>query len=75
VVLRLATDAYKAMIETVVELAYRAIRIAANGAAGRLVRRRDGGATVEFGLVAVPFVALLFAIVEKAVVFFPGQAL
>jgi|SRR5271165_3713398 len=63
------------MIETVTQLAYRALRIAANGAAGRLVHRRDGSATVEFGLVAVPFIALLFAIVETAIVFFAGQAL
>ncbi|MEX0696052.1 MAG: TadE/TadG family type IV pilus assembly protein [Dongiaceae bacterium] len=30
---------------------------------------------VEFGFVAVPFVALMFAILETAIIFFAGQAL
>jgi Flp pilus assembly protein TadG len=39
--------------------------------------RRDnrGSAAVEFSLVAVPFFALLFAIIETALVFFAGQVL
>ena len=41
----------------------------------RLVRQQDGAAAVEFGLVAAPFLALVFAIMETAVVFFAGQAL
>jgi Flp pilus assembly protein TadG len=41
----------------------------------RLWRRDEGAAAVEFGLVAVPFLALLFAIMETALVFFAGQAL
>lgn len=41
----------------------------------RLWRRNEGAAAVEFGLVAVPFLALLFAIMETALVFFAGQAL
>jgi Flp pilus assembly protein TadG len=41
----------------------------------RLVRQQDGAAMVEFGLVAAPFLALVFAIIETAVVFFAGQAL
>src|SRR6266511_3111516 len=41
----------------------------------RLARREDGAATVEFALVAAPFLALLFAIIETAVVFFAGQTL
>jgi Flp pilus assembly protein TadG len=41
----------------------------------RLLRKQDGAAAVEFGLVAAPFLALLFAIIETAVVFFAGQAL
>lgn len=36
---------------------------------------RDGSAAVEFGLVAAPFLALLFAIMETAFVFFAGQSL
>jgi Flp pilus assembly protein TadG len=41
----------------------------------RLLRRQDGAAAVEFALVAAPFLALVFAIIETAVVFFAGQAL
>lgn len=41
----------------------------------RLVRQQDGSAAVEFGLVALPFLALVFAIIETAVVFFASQAL
>ncbi|MEA2906752.1 MAG: hypothetical protein QOI12_4139 [Alphaproteobacteria bacterium] len=41
----------------------------------RFVRQQDGAAAVEFGLVAAPFLALVFAIMETAVVFFSGQAL
>jgi len=39
--------------------------------------RRDssGSAAVEFSLVAVPFFALLFAIIETGIVFFAGQVL
>lgn len=39
-------------------------------------RRSDGGATaVEFGLLAVPFFSLMFAIMEVALVFWSGQVL
>lgn len=41
----------------------------------RLRRRKDGSAAVEFGLVAVPFVSLTFAIIETGLVFFAGQVL
>lgn len=44
-------------------------------AARRLLRQQDGAAAVEFALVAAPFLALIFAIMESAVVFFAGQAL
>ena len=44
-------------------------------AARRLIRQQDGAAAVEFGLVAAPFLALVFAIMETAIVFFAGQAL
>jgi Flp pilus assembly protein TadG len=43
--------------------------------ARRLAREQDGAAAIEFGLVAAPFLALMFAIIETAVVFFAGQAL
>src|SRR3954464_11708332 len=35
----------------------------------------EGVAAVEFGIVAAPFLALLFAIMETALVFFAGQVL
>jgi len=50
-------------------------RWASDGTAIRFARRQDGTAAVEFGLVAAPFLALLFAIIETAIVFFAGQAL
>lgn len=43
--------------------------------ARRFVRRQDGAAAVEFALVALPFLALTFAIIETALVFFAGQTL
>jgi Flp pilus assembly protein TadG len=36
---------------------------------------RSGATTVEFAMVAAPFLALIFAIMETAIVFFAGQAL
>ncbi|MBV8791223.1 MAG: pilus assembly protein [Pseudolabrys sp.] len=39
------------------------------------VRHKKGAAAIEFGLVAVPFIALIFAIMETALVFFAGQSL
>jgi Flp pilus assembly protein TadG len=44
-------------------------------AARRLLRQQDGAAAVELALVAAPFLALVFAIIETAIVFFAGQAL
>jgi Flp pilus assembly protein TadG len=41
----------------------------------RLVRKQDGSAAVEFGMVAAPFLLLVFAIMETSIVFFAGQAL
>lgn len=41
----------------------------------RFVRKKDGSAAVEFSLIAAPFIALLFAIIETAMVFFAGQTL
>jgi len=38
-------------------------------------RRQEGAAAVEFAFVALPFFALLFAILETALVFFAGQSL
>jgi Flp pilus assembly protein TadG len=44
-------------------------------AARRFVGREDGAAAVEFALVMLPFMTLMFIIVETAVVFFAGQTL
>ena len=41
----------------------------------RFARQQDGAAAVEFALVATPFLALTFAILETAMVFFAGQTL
>jgi Flp pilus assembly protein TadG len=49
--------------------------LAASPALRRFVRQRDGAAAVEFGLVAAPFIALMFAIIETAFVFFAGQTM
>jgi Flp pilus assembly protein TadG len=44
-------------------------------AVARFRGRKEGAAAVEFALVAMPFLALLFAIMETAFVFFAGQTL
>lgn len=58
-----------------IRLAAGAKRIAGCRIARRFVRQQDGAAAVEFAMVAAPFLAMVFAIIETAVVFFAGQAL
>lgn len=41
----------------------------------RFTRHQRGAAAIEFALVALPFIALLFAIMETAIVFFASQVL
>lgn len=41
----------------------------------RFIRQDEAGAAVEFGPLAAPFVAALFAILQTALVFFAGQTL
>jgi YD repeat-containing protein len=41
----------------------------------RFVRRQDGVAAVEFGMVMAPFMLLMFLIMETALLFFAGQTL
>lgn len=41
----------------------------------RFRRNEDGSTAVEFALVSIPFCALLFAIIETAMVFWVGQVL
>ena len=43
--------------------------------ARRFIRHQDGATTVEFAMVAAPFLAMMFAIIETAIVFFAGQTL
>ena len=44
-------------------------------AAQRFARRQDGATALEFAIVGAPFLALLFAIIETAMVYFAGQVL
>ncbi len=65
-----------AMFETVgTNFVKGAGRLMAVRAVRRFARQQKGTAAVEFGLVAAPFLALIFAIMETAVVFFASQAL
>jgi Flp pilus assembly protein TadG len=41
----------------------------------RFARKEDGAAAIEFGIVVLPFMMLVFAIMETAMVFFAGQTL
>jgi Flp pilus assembly protein TadG len=50
-------------------------RLLAIRAMRRLARKQDGAAAIEFGMVAAPFLLLIFAIMETALVFFAGQTL
>lgn len=50
-------------------------RHALTGSWRRLMRDRRGVTAVEFGIVALPFFALLMAIIEAAMAFFAGQHL
>jgi Flp pilus assembly protein TadG len=42
---------------------------------GRFLKNREGATAVEFSLVALPFLALLFAIIETALLFWSTQVL
>jgi Flp pilus assembly protein TadG len=50
-------------------------RIAPLVAVRRFVRRDEGSTAVEFGLILLPFIAMMFAIMETALVFFAQQTL
>ncbi len=41
----------------------------------RFARREDGAAAVEFGLILLPFMGIIFAIMKSALVFFADQTL
>jgi len=40
-----------------------------------MVDREDGAAAIEFGIVAMPFIAVLFAILQTGLLFLAGQSL
>ncbi|HEX3439879.1 MAG TPA: TadE/TadG family type IV pilus assembly protein [Pseudolabrys sp.] len=56
-------------------IAARSCRLTPIRAARRFIRQEDGATAVEFGMVALPFLALTFAILETALVFFADQTL
>lgn len=50
-------------------------RVARRVAAGRLIGDRSGSTAVEFGIIALPFIALMGAIFESALCFLASQIL
>jgi Flp pilus assembly protein TadG len=56
-------------------LAAGARRQSALASVRKLLRREDGAAAIEFAIVAAPFLALLFAILESGMMFFANQTL
>jgi Flp pilus assembly protein TadG len=50
-------------------------RLARRASPRRFARRQDGAVAVEFGLILLPFLALMFGIMETALVFFADQTL
>ncbi len=56
-------------------LAVRARRLRQLPLLRRFLRHQEGATAIEFGLVAAPFLALTFAIMETAFMFFAGQTL
>jgi len=50
-------------------------RLARRASLRRFTRRQDGSVAVEFGLILLPFLALMFGIMETALVFFADQTL
>jgi Flp pilus assembly protein TadG len=66
----------KAMIGNLLTKLGRAIgRPLSSAIVRRFIRHQDGATAVEFGMVVAPFLAMVFAIMETALVFFAGQAL
>jgi Flp pilus assembly protein TadG len=58
-----------------IKIAAHARRLLPVRAARRFARHQEGATAVEFAMVAAPFLALLFAILETSLVFFAGQTL
>jgi Flp pilus assembly protein TadG len=57
------------------KLAIGARKLPTAGVVRRLIRKKDGSAAIEFAIVAAPFLALMMAIIETALVFFANQVL
>lgn len=57
------------------KIAMRLLRLIPSRVARCFLREQDGAAAIEFALVAIPFLALIFAILETALVFWAGQTL
>lgn len=53
----------------------RILRVSPLRMARRFARNEDGATAIEFSFIALPFLALTFAILETALVFFAGQTL
>ena len=65
-----------AMLERIrSQIAARLHRLTPTRVVRRFTRHQKGAAAIEFALVATPFLALLFAIIESALVFYAGQVL
>jgi Flp pilus assembly protein TadG len=57
------------------KISARAVRLLTSPLPRRFVLQNRATTTVEFGLLAAPFVALIFAILQTAILFFAGQSL
>jgi Flp pilus assembly protein TadG len=53
----------------------RVIRLVASPLLRRFVRQRRASTSVEFALVATPFIALIFGVLQTALIFLAGQSL
>ncbi len=51
------------------------VRLLASPLMHRFVSQRRASTTLEFGLLAAPFIALIFAIMQTGIMFFAGQTL
>jgi Flp pilus assembly protein TadG len=57
------------------KISARAVRLLRSPLPRRFVFQSRASTTIEFGLLAAPFIALIFAILQTAILFFAGQTL
>jgi len=57
------------------KISAQAVRLLKSPLPRRFISQRKASTTVEFGLLAAPFVALIFAILQTAILFFADQSL